>query len=80
MIEEEPTPLAPTEPEEELIGIEEEDVPLAVPTHDDCWIHWLILLLTAIYTVYQLARGYNRKKKIDELQEAQEQDHAHVNA
>lgn len=81
VIEEEPTPLAPAEPEEELAEIEEEDVPLAVPTQDDCWIHWLILLLTAIYTVYQLARGYNRKKKIDELQQdAQEQGHAHVNA
>lgn len=74
VIDEEPTPLAPTESEEELTDIEEEDVPLAVPTHGDCWIHWLILILTALYTVYELVRGFARKKKINELSEQSKQD------
>ena len=58
-IEEEEFPLAPAmnddEPSadgtigQEAIIIEEEEAPLAAP--GKCWIHWLILALTAVYTM-----------------------------
>ena len=76
-IEEEETPLAPaiedneaegdgiviTETDSDII-IEEEETPLGV---GHCWIHWLILILTAVYTVYELVRAISRNKKIREL-------------
>lgn len=71
-IEENETPLAPVIEEEnngnsgdtEVVNIEEEEAPLAV---GHCWIHWLILILTAVYTVYELVRAIARNKKIKEL-------------
>ena len=77
VIEEETTPLAPAateEPEQEIaattnnnnvVSIEDEAAPLAASAN--CWIHWLILLLTVVYTVYELIRCINRNKKINEL-------------
>ena len=71
-IEEVETPLAPVIEEEntgnsgdaEVVNIEEEETPLAA---GHCWIHWLILILTAVYTVYELVRAIARNKKIKEL-------------
>ena len=77
MIEEETTPLAPAateEPEQgiaattnnnNVVSIEDEAAPLAASAN--CWIHWLILLLTVVYTAYELIRCINRNKKINEL-------------
>ena len=78
VIEEEAAPLAPavTEAPEEgivattnnndVVSIEDEAAPLAASVN--CWIHWLILLLTVVYTAYELIRCINRNKKINELQ------------
>lgn len=78
-VEEEETPLAPAVPEEDkkddgaveaagrVTDIEEEATPLAAPAAD-CQIHWLILLLTAAYTAYELVRGIRRNKQIKELE------------
>lgn len=85
VIEEEQTPLAPAinddnqngnggSKEQEVVEIEEEEAPLAAPGH--CWIHWLILLLTVVYTVYELVRCIARNKKINELQDDAEQAEA----
>ena len=52
----------------EVVEIEDEEAPLAAG-HGHCWIHWLILILTVIYTVYELVRCINRNKKINELKE-----------
>lgn len=76
VIEEETTPLAPAateEPEQgitattnnNVVSIEDEAAPLAASAN--CWIHWLILLLTIVYTAYELIRCINRNKKINEL-------------
>lgn len=77
VIEEETTPLAPAateEPEQgiaattnnnNVVSIEDEVAPLAASAN--CWIHWLILLLTVVYTAYELIRCINRNKKINEL-------------
>ena len=80
VVEEEPeeiqeveTPLAPgiddnnTPGEEavEVVDIEEEETPLA-GAH--CWIHWLILILTAVYTIYEVIRSIARNKRIKELE------------
>jgi len=76
VIEEETTPLAPAateEPEQgitattnnNVVSIEDEAAPLAASAN--CWIHWLILLLTVVYTAYELIRCINRNKKINEL-------------
>lgn len=84
-IVEEQTPLAPAinddnqngnggSKEQEVVTIEEEEAPLAAPGH--CWIHWLILLLTVVYTVYELVRCIARNKKINELQDDAEQAEA----
>lgn len=78
IIEEEITPLAPVVEEEknreeevkDVVVIEEEETPLAGP--GNCWIHWLILILTAMYTVYSLLRCINRNNKINKLQESAE--------
>ncbi len=78
-VEEEETPLAPAVPEEDkkddgaveaagrVTDIEEEATPLAAPAAG-CQIHWLILLLTAAYTAYELVRGIRRNKQIKELE------------
>ena len=69
-IEEEDAPLAPAIEEQdnsddaEVVNIEEEETPLAA---GNCWIHWLILILTAVYTAYELVRAIARNKKIKEL-------------
>lgn len=84
-IDEEQTPLAPAisdneqsgndgSKEQEVTTIEEEEAPLAAP--GNCWIHWLILLLTVVYTVYELVRCIARNKKINELQGNTEQAEA----
>lgn len=69
-IEEEDAPLAPAIEDQdnsddaEVVNIEEEETPLAA---GNCWIHWLILILTAVYTAYELLRAVARNKKIKEL-------------
>lgn len=69
-IEEEDAPLAPAIEDQdnsddaEVVNIEEEETPLAA---GNCWIHWLILILTAVYTAYELVRAIARNKKIKEL-------------
>ena len=75
-IDDDDTPLAPSiEEDGDVEGvdrvptetIEEEDVPLAADLRTNgCWIHWLILLLTAIYTVYNVTRAIIRARKINE--------------
>lgn len=65
-IPDEETPLA----ENELTEIPDEEVALAADLRDgDCWIHWLILLLTALFGVYSVARCVARNRKIKELTE-----------
>ena len=73
-IEEEETPLA-----DEVTEIEEEETPLAVPV-DNCMIHWLILILTAAYAVYEIVRGFARKKKINELTDSESFGKSDANA
>lgn len=84
VIEEEETPLAETPeeveeetpaPEEEVVEIEEEETPLAV-LEGDCIIHWIILLITAMYAVYGVLRAVARNKKIRQLQGANDQVNA----
>lgn len=53
----------------EVVDIEEEETPLA-GAH--CWIHWLILILTAAYTIYEVIRSIARNKRIKELEEQHE--------
>ncbi len=73
-INDEDTPLADgdvvsgstTEEAQEVVNIEEEETPLAA---GPCWIHWLILIITAVYTLYELVRGIMRNKKINKLAE-----------
>jgi len=55
---------------DEVTEIAEEETPLAVPV-DNCPIHWLILILTAAYAIFEIVRGFARKKKIDELTEGE---------
>ncbi|MST58317.1 HlyD family secretion protein [Waltera intestinalis] len=85
VIDEEQTPLAPAinddnqngnggSKEQEVVEIEEEEAPLAAP--GNCWIHWLILLLTVVYTVYELIRCIARNNKINKLQDNAEQAEA----
>ncbi|WP_270405029.1 MBG domain-containing protein, partial [Candidatus Collinsella stercoripullorum] len=62
---------APEQPEPEQIdddenplagpseSIDDDGTPLARPTHQDCWVHWLMILgiiVTAVYDVVVLAR------------------------
>lgn len=84
VIEEEETPLVETPeevveetpaPEEEVVEIEEEETPLAV-LEGDCIIHWIILLITAMYAVYGVLRAVARNKKIRQLQGANDQVNA----
>lgn len=76
-VNEEDAPLAPaindenedddkTTAGQEVVEVVEEETPLAVAPAN-CWIHWLILILTAVYTIYELARAIARNKKIKEL-------------
>lgn len=86
VIEEEETPLAEAPAEEpaeeetpaaeqEVVEIEEEETPLAV-LEGDCIIHWIILLITAMYAVYGVLRAVARNKKIRQLQGANDQVNA----
>ena len=59
------------EKEPELKTITDEDTALSAG-ESDCWIHWLILIITLLYTVYTLVRAYARHKKIKELQDGEE--------
>ena len=78
-VNEEDAPLAPaindenedddkTTAGQEVVEVVEEETPLAVAPAN-CWIHWLILILTAAYTVYELVRSIRRNKQIKELEE-----------
>lgn len=74
-VEEEATPLAPdVESEEDVLAagrvteVEEEAVPLAAEVDGNCMIHWMILLLTACYTAYELVRSIRRNKQIKEAE------------
>lgn len=76
VVEEEETPLADapekeketTDEVQDVVNIEEEETPLAAG--GNCWIHWLILLITAAYTLYELIRCVARNKKIKELSDS----------
>ena len=76
VVEEEETPLADapekeketTDEVQDVVNIEEEETPLAAG--GNCWIHWLILLITAAYTLYELVRCVARNKKIKELSDS----------
>ena len=50
------------------VNIEDESAALANMGNGNCWIHWLILLLTLLYTVYEVIRIRCRKKLIDKYQ------------
>lgn len=63
LIDEEQVPLSPQiEEPKETTDIEEAEVPLAAPEHD-CFIHWILLIITLLYTVYTSIRTYQRKKE-----------------
>ncbi len=49
---------------DEVVTIEDEETPLA---GGHCGVHWLILILTLIYTVFELVRSISRNKRINEL-------------
>ena len=51
----------------EVVEIEDEPVALAEGI-GECWIHWLILILTLIYLVYEVARIIYRGNVIKKLQ------------
>lgn len=75
-IEEEETALAAgAEGEDEAqVDIEDEEVPLAA--HNSCYIHWIILIVTLLYTIFELIRGISRGKRINELKEEAEKEMA----
>ena len=67
-----------TEQEEVTIGdggvplagrleIEEDEVPLA--NLGDCWIHWLILILTVVYVVFTTVQALRNRATIKSLKE-----------
>lgn len=57
-----------------VVEIEEEEVPLAA--HSSCSVHWIILIVTLLYTVFELIRGISRGKRISELKEEAENEMA----
>lgn len=57
----------------ETVEIPDEEVALAADLRDgECWIHWLILLLTILYGAYSVIRCGVRANKIKELSGSQE--------
>lgn len=56
------------------VDIEDEEVPLAA--HNSCYIHWIILIVTLLYTIFELIRGISRGKRINELKEEAEKEMA----
>ena len=48
-----------------FVDIEDDSTALASMSDGNCWIHLLILLLTALYTTYEVIRIRSRKKLID---------------
>ncbi|HKM04904.1 MAG TPA: hypothetical protein VJZ04_10035, partial [Lachnospiraceae bacterium] len=58
-----------------LTAIEDEDTAKAV-LESDCWIHWMILILTALYSAYAIVRAYIRNKRIKELEDNAEEVNA----
>lgn len=75
-IEEEKTALAAGAEEGDgaQVDIEDEEVPLAA--HNSCYIHWIILIVTLLYTIFELIRGISRGKRINELKEEAEKEMA----
>lgn len=57
-----------------VVEIEDEEVPLAA--HSSCSVHWIILIVTLLYTVFELIRGISRGKRISELKEETENEMA----
>ncbi len=57
-----------------VVEVEEEEVPLAA--HSSCSVHWIILIVTLLYTVFELVRGISRAKRISELKEEAENEMA----
>ncbi len=51
----------------ETVVIEEEETPLAAGMH--CGVHWVILILTFVFAVFQFIFCMNRNKRINELKE-----------
>ncbi len=64
-IEEEATPQAPAISNDAEIEIEDEEAPLAAAPHD-CFIHWVILLITLLYALYAIARGVKNSHDLRE--------------
>ncbi len=64
-IEEEATPQAPAISNGAEIEIEDEEAPLAAAPHD-CFIHWVILLITLLYALYAIARGVKNSRDLRE--------------
>ena len=52
------------------LDIEDEETPLAA--FDDCWIHWVIFLLTVLYIVYVVVQAIRNRKTIQALTEEEE--------
>ena len=53
--------------EQPVVIIEDEEPPFSSGI-GHCWIHWLILILTVVYTIYELVRTGKRNKIIRELE------------
>ena len=53
--------------EQPVVIIEDEEPPFSSGI-GHCWIHWLILILTVVYTIYELVRTSKRNKIIRELE------------
>ncbi|MEG2036857.1 MAG: hypothetical protein RRZ93_02605, partial [Ruthenibacterium sp.] len=61
-------------PEEELIL--DNAVPLAGEHNiGECWVHWIILLVTLIYAAYGLIRYILRRRELDQLEGRIEDDY-----
>ena len=67
-IADEQTPLADAADDtvaDDTKNIEDNATPLAA-TEDNCFIHWIILILTLVCGVYNLIRAFVRKRKNSE--------------
>ena len=53
--------------EQPVVIIEDEEPPFSSGI-GHCWIHWLILILTVVYTIYELVRTSKRNRIIRELE------------
>ncbi len=70
--EEEPAVEEPAAEETPTIEIGEEEVPLASVEETVHYIFWILLLVILVYTSYAVARSVSRNKKINHLEDEQD--------